>query len=101
MSNNYVYNLKGGLVSGETATGKTETIKDLARAVAKQVNVIQSISKTENYNKLLLHMAYNPFFLFQCVGFNCSENFHYSAFAKFLKGIASCGAWSCFDEFHR
>ncbi len=37
----------------------------------------------------------------QIVGFNCSEDFHYRAFSKFLKGLACSGAWSCFDEFHR
>lgn len=67
-----MYMKKGGAPQGPAGTGKTETVKDLGKGMARFVFI-----------------------------FNCSEGLELSSLIRMFAGFAATGSWGCFDEFNR
>lgn len=84
----------GGAPAGPAGTGKTETVKDLAKAVATQCVVF-------NCSEGIDFKVTKAFSLVEEIHMYSDLSLCVQMMGRFFSGLAQSGAWCCFDEFNR
>lgn len=85
----------GGAAAGPAGTGKTETTKDLGKALGMMVYVF-NCSEQMDY-KVQIYRNWIRLKLIMIL--SCKHTFQ--SCWNIYKGLAQTGAWGCFDEFNR
>ena len=84
-----------GAPAGPAGTGKTETTKDLGRALGIMVYVF-NCSEQMDYKVILCHLDIQ-----YCQQYFICTLLFLQSCGNIYKGLAQTGAWGCFDEFNR
>ena len=88
----------GGAPAGPAGTGKTESVKDLAKALAKQCVVFNC---SEGLDFKVITLCNHHTSITQLLTSSPSLTLLSQMMGRFFSGLAQSGAWCCFDEFNR